>query len=189
MRFIAKKTLTLITDSGNHYLAKVKGNQPRLLRAIEAHVSKAEPIDCFTTDERSRGRKERRHVQVYSTPNGLDSGWPPLRAVLFVTRSGERDGAPYQRSGYYITSLQATARCFAEGLRGHWLIENRLHYVKDVITNEDRSGIRSSQAAANLSLLKNLTLNLYRHQGYQSLKYATEHFANKVKELLFILRT
>ena len=76
MRFIAKKTLTLITDSGNHYLAKVKGNQPRLLRAIEAHVSKAEPIDCFTTDERSRGRKERRHVQVYSTPNGLDSGWP-----------------------------------------------------------------------------------------------------------------
>ena len=129
-------------------------------------------------------------VMFRSTQLLMDStrGGPSACGVV-CTRSGERDGAPYQRSGYYITSLQATARCFAEGLRGHWLIENRLHYVKDVITNEDRSGIRSSQAAANLSLLKNLTLNLYRHQGYQSLKYATEHFANKVKELLFILRT
>ena len=152
-------------------------------------MNRVEPIEYFTTDERSRGRKERRHVQVFSVPSGLDSGWPPLRAVLLVTRSGERDGSPYERSGYYITSVQATARCFAEGLRGHWLIENRLHYVKDVIANEDGSGIKSAQAAANLSLLKNLTLNLYRHQGYQSLKYATEQFANKVKELLFILRT
>ena len=88
-----------------------------------------------------------------------------------------------------MSSLQADAHCFADGLRGHWLIENSLHYVKDVIANEDGSGIRSSKAAANLSLLKNLTLNIYRHQGYKSLKYASERFANKVKELLFILRT
>lgn len=189
MHFIVKKTLTLIANTGNHFVAKVKANQPRLLRAIEAHVSRREPIEHFRTDERSRGRKERRTVEVYSVPERLDRGWPPLSAVLFVTRSGERDGRPYQRSGYYITSLHTTAGSFAEGLRGHWLIENRLHYVKDVIANEDGSGIKSAQAAANLSLLKNLTLNVYRHQGYQSFKYATEQFANKVKELLFILRT
>lgn len=69
------------------------------------------------------------------------------------------------------------------------MIENRLHYVTDVGANEDGSGIRSKAAAATLSLLKSLALTLYRKQGYQSLKEATTSFANKVKELLKIMRT
>ena len=106
-----------------------------------------------------------------------------------VERSGFRDGEAYRRQGYYISSLATDAEHFARGIRGHWLIENRLHYVKDVGANEDGSGIRSKAAAANLSLLKSLALTLYRKQGYQSLKEATTSFANKVKELLKIMRT
>ena len=189
MRSIAKKTLAIIAQSSNHYLVKVKGNQPRLLRAIENHISDSNPLSRLTQSEFNRGRKEQRHIEVYQAPQGLDEDWLAIKRVLFVTRSGQRAEGNYHRSGYYISSLEADANCFANGLRGHWLIENNLHYVKDVIANEDGSGIRSIQAAANLSLLKSLTLNLYRHQGYMSLKYASERFANKVKELLLIMRT
>ena len=146
-------------------------------------------LDVLAVQERNRGRDESRRVALYEPPTEIDAGWPAIKRVLFVTRSGYRDGEPYERNGYYITSFEADARTFAEGLRGHWLIENRLHYVKDVIAHEDGSGIRSKKAAANLSLLKSLAINLYRNQGYSSLKGATECYANKVKELLQILRT
>lgn len=189
MRFIAKKTLAIIVRSDNHYMVKVKGNQGRLLRAIKAHIAASEPIGLFTEREYNRGRKEVRQIEVYHGPSQIDEDWPAVKRVLFVKRSGARAEGRYNRSGYYISSLEADAQCFARGLRGHWLIENSLHYVKDVIANEDRSGINSMTAAANLSLFKSLTINLYRQRGYRSLKYASERFANKVKELLEILRT
>lgn len=189
MRCTAKKTLAIIVRSNNHYMVKVKGNQGRLLRAIKAHVATSEPMEYFSAHEYNRGRKEQRHVELYHPPSQIDEDWPAIKRVLFVKRSGARSTGRYNRSGYYISSLEADVQCFARGLRGHWLIENSLHYVKDVITNEDSSGIASMTAAANLSLFKSLTINLYRRQGHRSLKYASERFANKVKELLEILRT
>lgn len=71
----------------------------------------------------------------------------------------------------------------AQGIRGHWGIENRLHWVKDMIFNEDRNKIRCPKIAANLSLMFNFALNLMRDLGFDSIKFATEHFANRVKEL------
>lgn len=167
----------------------MKANQPKLLKALKKTVATCDALESLTLQERSRGRDESRRVEVYEPPSELDAGWSQINRVLFVTRYGWREGEPYLRSGYYISSLEANASVFAEGLRGHWLIENRLHYVKDVIANEDGSRIRAKQAAANLSLLKSLALNVYREQGHKSLKRATECFANKVKELLKILRT
>jgi predicted transposase YbfD/YdcC len=189
MRCTAKKTVRRIVASGNDYLIKVKANQPRLLKALEATVSTTEALDTFSQSERNRGRAEQRRVAVYRAPSQVDPDWVELRRVLYVERSGVRDGEPYHRVGYYMSSLVADAQCFAQGLRGHWLIENQLHYVKDVQANEDGSGIRSKSGAATLSLLKSIVLTLYRRQGHRSLKAANEHFANKVKELYKILRT
>lgn len=181
--------MRLIVESGNHYLVKVKANQPKLLQALKATVDTTQALACVEQQQKSRGRRERRRVEVYAAPPEIDPEWVGLKLVLFVERSGFRDGEAYRRQGYYISSLVTDAEHFARGIRGHWLIENRLHYVKDVGANEDGSGIRSKAAAANLSLLKSLALTLYRKQGYQSLKEATTSFANKVKELLKIMRT
>ncbi len=179
--------MRLIVESGNHYLVKVKANQPKLLQALKATVDTTQALACVEQQQKSRGRREHRRVEVYAAPPEIDPEW--LKRVLFVERSGFRDGEAYRRQGYYISSLVTDAEHFARGIRGHWLIENRLHYVKDVGANEDGSGIRSKAAAANLSLLKSLALTLYRKQGYQSLKEATTSFANKVKELLKIMKT
>ena len=128
-------------------------------------------------------------MAVYAAPARVDPAWVGLRYVVFVERSGTRAEGAYRRQSYYITSVEASAAVFAAGIRGHWLIENRLHWQKDVSMQEDTSGIRSKQAAANVSLLKSLALTLYRRQGYGSLKTATACFANKVKELLQLMRT
>jgi predicted transposase YbfD/YdcC len=68
--------------------------------------------------------------------------------------------------------LVGNAVTFAQGIRGHWGIENRLHWVKDVVFDEDRSSIHTGQAPANLSLLRAIALNVLRRSGYSSITSA-----------------
>lgn len=150
-------------------------------------VSSAEPLGSFQEQQQSRGRSEERQVAVYAAPEWLE--WPHLRRIIYVVRSGRREGSRYWRESFYATSLVAEAELYAAGIRGHWLIENRLHYVKDVAMREDRCGIRSKEAAATLSLLKGWALSLYRLQGYVSLKRATVRYANKISDLMDLIRT
>ena len=165
----------------------MKANQPTLLAHMQETIRTAKPLGCFQTHEWSRGRSEYRRVEVYAAPGKLE--WPALRRIIHVVRSGEREGVCYNRASFFATSLVAEVPAYAAGIRGHWLIENRLHWVKDVGMHEDSSGIRSKEAAATLSLLKTWALSLYRQQGHRSLKQATVCYANKVKELLLLIRT
>ena len=71
---------------------------------------------------------------------------------------------------YYISSKVLPSKKFAAKIRGHWLIENKVHWVKNVIFNEDKSKIRELQAARNLSLLYTIIMNLYRSFGFDSIK-------------------
>lgn len=75
------------------------------------------------------------------------------------------------------------------GIRGHWSIENRLHWVKDVIQHEDDSRIRKGNGIETLSILKNMAINICRECGFDSIKAAAIHFASNVKELLEYFRT
>jgi predicted transposase YbfD/YdcC len=91
---------------------------------------------------------------------------------------------------YYISSLCSDdAELFARGIRGHWSIENRLHWVKDVIQHEDGSGIKKGNGIETLSILKNVAINISRELGFDSIKGATIHFASNVKELCEYFRT
>lgn len=166
-------------------------------------MAEATPLGYFDTYEHTRGRRVWRRLWVYPPPEGVDAAWKGIYRVLYVERSGTRSvkcregrqrtvrrcRQAFLTKSYYITSRRDHAQGYAQGVRGHWLIENRLHWVKDVQTNEDASGIGSGRGAATLSLLKSLTLSLYRYHGYDSLKEATTRFGNKVKELLQLLRT
>lgn len=81
------------------------------------------------------------------------------------------------------------AEVFAAGIRGHWSIENRLHWVKDVIPHADDSCIRKGNGVETLSILKNVAMNICRELGFDSIKGAAIHFASHVKELLAYFRT
>jgi predicted transposase YbfD/YdcC len=72
---------------------------------------------------------------------------------------------------------------FSDGIRGHWRIENSLHYVKDVTMKEDTSRTRTKNAPQNISLMKNLALNLLRQAGYTNIAQAIRLVANDIPKI------
>jgi predicted transposase YbfD/YdcC len=144
---LSKKTVDTIIESGNDYVIQVKGNQRTLLRAITEVVHGQSAISTASNEERSRGRQERRTVKVFYAPPALTEDWTGLQRVIHIERLVSRNGKTSQTHSYYISSVCSDqAALFAEGVRGHWSIENRLHWVKDVIQHEDDSRIRKAMA-------------------------------------------
>lgn len=180
-----KKTVKAIVESGNDYLIAVKGNQPKLQAQIHSNIATSQPLSTFTQKEKNRGRIEQRYVALYDNIDQIDSEWVGVQRLVFVHRTGYRpDKGPCDEKHYYmLSSCINDAQIVAQAIRGHWLIENQLHYVKDVHFNEDRNKIRKGNPASILSLFQDMAINLYRCLGYNSLKKATIHHANKVNEL------
>jgi predicted transposase YbfD/YdcC len=175
-----KKTVTAIEASGNYYLIKVKKNQKRLFAAIE-QAAQSRPWDSCQSSQQSRGRSEQRQVCIYQANKAQQQNWPGLRWFIQVKRSGKRQGEKYERISYYMSSYKSKqAQVFAAIIRGHWLIENRLHWQKDVTFKEDACRIHKGQAAENLSLLINMAINLMRKNGFGSIKESIAAFANKI---------
>ena len=79
-----------------------------------------------------------------------------------------RGAKPYEQIAYYLSSRQENAQVFMNKIRGHWRIENQLHWVKDVIFQEDSSRICKFRPATNLSVLKTIAMNLFRFLGFLS---------------------
>jgi predicted transposase YbfD/YdcC len=77
-----------------------------------------------------------------------------------------------------------SAQDFSQGIRGHWGIENRLHWVKDVIFKEDCSTISQGHAPSNLSLVRAIAINLLRQNGYDSITTRQRLLSNKLDKLL-----
>ena len=187
---MSKKTVDTIIDSGNDYLIQVKGNQPTLFQAVKETVGTPSALSTTFSEEWSRGRHERRTVAVFSAPLKKREEWTGLQRVIHVERQVSRSGKDTVTHHYYISSVSSDdAKVFARGVRGHWSIENRLHWVKDVIQHEDDSGIKKGNGIETLSIFKNIAINISRKLGFDSIKGATIHFASNVKELLDYFRT
>jgi predicted transposase YbfD/YdcC len=187
---LSKKTIDSIVKSGNDYLIQVKGNQPKLLKSLEAVIKNQNPISHHCTKERSRGRYEKRRIKVFKAKELSFNEWINLNRIIHVERVFYRKGKIETACSYYISSLCSNnAKEFASGIRGHWSIENRLHWVKDVIQNEDKSGIKSGNGVEILSLLKNIAINICRERGFDSVKSAGIYFASNVKKLCHYFRT
>jgi len=178
-----KKTLEMIVSKGNEYLVKVKGNQPKLHKTIKQHTEEEEPLQRVLDQEKTRGRHSQRIVSIFSPPTTIDPKWPNVGCVIKVERSGLRGQEPYHHIGYYISSLSANSRRLAKGIRGHWLIENRLHWIKDVIYQEDQSPQKAEDAPINLSILKTWVLTLLRVQGFDSLTESITLLSHNLKQM------
>jgi predicted transposase YbfD/YdcC len=152
-----------------HYLLAVKGNQPTLAAAVEAAVDAACAADFagarwdhHETVEDGHGRHEERRVTVLYDPPGLPADWPDVAAVVKVDRERQADGTNVGTTHYYITSYAGRAKTMARYTRGHWGIENGLHWVLDVAFREDANRTRDKNAGANLGLIRRLAASLLR---------------------------
>lgn len=184
-----KKTLSTIVTGGNDYVIEVKGNQPKLFNQVKLNARSSSPIARFTTEENNRGRFEKRQTTIYDNISGIDPEWQGIKRIIKMRRSGLREGKQYKEDHYLVCSLETkNGQLVSEIIRSHWGIENRLHYVKDVNMNEDKSGIKGGHSAENLSIMKNIAINVYRYNGFQSLKYAVRKFTNRIPQQIELIR-
>jgi predicted transposase YbfD/YdcC len=186
---LSKKTLAIIIESGNDYLVGVKANQPRLMNAIEQLAQEHIPLDIDEDYERTRDRLTHRKVQVFNDVTGIDPDWPNLQSLIRVKRWGTRSGKPFESTSYFISSLSCDASRFAQGIRGHRDIENRLHWVKDVVLIEDDAPFKVYNPATNWSIIRTIVLNLFRGWGYDSLTTGQRFLSHDVPKLFSLLTT
>ncbi|WP_158517263.1 ISAs1 family transposase [Moorena producens] len=84
--------------------------------------------------------------------------------------------------------MVADAEIFAQGIRGHWGIENRLHWSLDVVFQEDRSSITGAHAPANMSIIRSIVINILRSNGFSSMTIAQRLISNNIPTLLALLQ-
>jgi predicted transposase YbfD/YdcC len=157
----------IIREQEGHHLLAVKDNQPTLGAAIEAAFDRACEADFegvrsdgHTEVDDGHGRHEERYATVVYEPSGLPAGWPEVAAVVLVNREPEVGGERTCTSHDFLTSDAGTGAEIAGLVRGHWDIENGLHWVLDVVFGEDRSRVRRGHGGANLAMTRRVAASL-----------------------------
>ena len=186
-----------ILDQGGHYLMIVKANQPSLYAAIDL-VFRAPPpplpehhLEQTSKPEKDHGRLETRTLERTCALTGYLE-WPGVGQVLKRTyqRIILKTGEVQEEVTYGVTSLgwQEASAAQVEALwRGHWGIENKVHYVRDVTMGEDASHIRVGNAPQALAALRNGVLTLLRNTGVTQMADALRHYAASVYDTLALL--
>ena len=166
------KIAKAIKDVGADYLLAVKANQPTLRAEAKAAFEAAEPaaIDRFVDHDKGHGRIEQRTVSVIGDVDWLDGDrrfpgelrLPGASCVVRVDSRAELSDRCRWETRYYISSARLTAEQAAAAVRGHWGIENRLHWVLDVAFNDDQSRLRKGHGAKNMAIVRHFAINLVR---------------------------
>ena len=162
-----------------HYLLAVKENQPTLHAEIEAHYmahleadfADVETSFCEST-EKNRGRVEYRSCRVFDDVNFLSvkDDWKDLRSVVVVVTDRREKGRSTSEVRYYICSRKGTAAAMAKAVRGHWGIENNLHWHLDVTFADDEGRAREGNGPENFAVIRRLALGIVSNaSGKESL--------------------
>lgn len=120
---------------------------------------------------------------------GISKEWIGLQSVIKVIRDVTSKNRTTQETAYLISSLSPTTKAsvVSQGIRSHWLIENSLHYVKDVAFREDNCRVRQGNAPANLSIMRNIAINIFRGKGLKNIKSAIRKCSNNAPYLAKLL--
>lgn len=168
-----KEIAQIVVDQKGDYVLAAKDNQPSLHAEIQtAFATAAEqgsmPHRVYRTEESGHGRDEQRTVQVLAARGHLSTSqleaWVGVLSLVMVVRvvSCQTTGMVSREVSYFISSLRPNARRIGSAIRGHWSIENGLHWVLDVVFREDARRLYDRTAAENVAFLNRLALSLLR---------------------------
>ncbi len=189
-------TAEVIIKQGGDYLMVVKENQPALYAAIETlfqdtPLPREDDRDTYGYPGKAHGRLEIRTLTCSAGLNGyLD--WPGAKQVVkrCCLRTEIKRGKASFEVTYAVTSLdrgQAGARQLEALWRGHWTIENKDHYVRDVTLLEDRCQMHKGNAPEALAALKNALLAALRHRGWTNIAAALRYYGASARRALAFL--
>lgn len=163
---------TAIRNAGADYLLAVKANQPTLHAEIETYFDAAPPpaLDTAVDLDKGHGRIEERTVTVSRETDWLSGDrrfpgelrLPGATTIIKVRSRTELKDRCRTDTRYYIASADLTADAAAHAVRGHWGIENRLHWVLDVVFGEDQARLRTGHGAKNMAVVRHFAINLVR---------------------------
>jgi len=192
--------LALLAAGGDYFFI-VKANQPQLfedLRLLFAPPIPAKragegilhlPEQHAQTVDKGHGRLEIRSIRVSSELKGY-SDWPGLEQVFEIRRRWQYKGEWREEVRYGITSLPATIAAPLRLLkvkRGHWTVENGLHYVKDVTLGEDRSTVHKDNGPKIMAALRNTAVSLLRLAGFSTIAERFRHNSGHPEDALQVL--
>ena len=181
-----RKVAKTIFSEGGDYVMVVKENQPELRAIVEGAIEGipfyreeaevAESLDC------GHGRIEERKLVATSVLSGQEEIWPGLEQVFQIERQvvEKKSGKARREVVYGVTSLsreEASAKELMNYVRGHWQIENRLHWVRDVTYGEDQSQVRKGNLPQAMAALRNTAIGLMRLAGERNIAKACRKYA------------
>lgn len=167
-----KEIARQIVAGGGDYVLAVKDNQPTLHAAISDHflqLHETDFADCevrrLTTRDDGHGRQERRTYYVTALPESMQSfgdDWKKLTSIGQAINITLRDGREVADVRYFILSLPPQVKRFASAVRGHWGIENSLHWTLDMTFREDESRICKDHGPENFATIRRAALGLIK---------------------------
>jgi predicted transposase YbfD/YdcC len=167
------KTTATIRDANADYVLAVKGNRRALHTHVKGIFADAEAhqyrgIRTFLTVEKAHGRTESRTVRTRRLgplPPHIKAPWTDLHTAVQVERTREVNGKVSHGTFYHITSLKPNPELIAQSIRGHWSIENQLHYCLDVTFREDARAMRDQNGVQNFALLTRAAMAMLRRES------------------------
>jgi predicted transposase YbfD/YdcC len=171
----------LVTQRGAHYLITIKGNQPGLHAQLAALPWRQVPVADQARGQ-GHGRAERRTLKVTAVAAGL--AFPhAVQALRIVRRRRQLNSTKWTTETVYavtsLTAIQARPAELAAIIRGHRLIEDRLHWIRDMDYDEDRSQVRTASGPRVMASLRNLAITILRLTGETSIAAALRHHARR----------
>lgn len=163
-----------IVDAGGDYILALKGNQETLHREVQDHIVTHMANDFADVAARKHEEVIKAHGRVDTLtyyqmplPDTLTTAekWKGLRTIGVAIRISEKDGKETSDVRYYISSTKIGVRKFSQKVRGHWAIENTLHWCLDVTFREDDSRLRNRHAADNVAWLKRFAISLLKQRN------------------------
>jgi predicted transposase YbfD/YdcC len=193
--FAQRELSRQVVNQGGDYFWKVKENQEKLLTKLAdffgSSLAQVSDLTSATSLDKGHGRIEERTLAC-SSRLADQIAWPYLSQVFCVRREAIecRTQKRSSQTSYGITSLmpmEADATRLLELTRGHWSVENGLHYRRDVTFKEDSCRMKSHKAAEALSVCNNLALGLIRHAGWQNVAEARRFYAAYPQQALLLI--
>lgn len=157
---------------------------------IEHTAAKSAPIELFKEYDKSHGREVIRTTTIYDASKSVKTKqWAGLNTYIKVFRERQIGNKIEFETAYYMSDARLSAADFHHAIRNHWGIENKLHWVKDVVFNEDENRIKCGSGPIAASIFSTIAINVHRKNGNSSITNGIILFRAKVKELFNIIRT
>ena len=181
-------TAQQITGDGGDYVFTVKGNQPTLFKACRDLPWRDVP--SHTVRARGHGRTVARTIKVVTAPAWVE--FVGATQIAQLRRTVTKNGKRTVEVVYLITSAdhhQAPPATLAAWVQGHWGIENRLHWVRDVTFDEDRSQVRTGNSPQVMATLRSTAISLLRLTGVENIAQGLRHHARDPERPIKLLLT